>query len=61
MSVKESVRMILCALMLMNVQKRRLQKHKRQDEVHHDGSAQPHTHNNTAWLEKMVIHNTSLA
>jgi hypothetical protein len=38
------VRMVLRALMLMNVQKRCLQKRKRQHQVHQDGYARPHTH-----------------
>jgi hypothetical protein len=42
--VQESVRMVLRALMLMNVQKRRLQERKRQHQVHQDGNARSHTH-----------------
>ena len=42
--VEESVRMVLRALVLMNVQKRRLQERKRENEVHQYGDARPHTH-----------------
>jgi len=43
-SVKEPVRMVFRALMLVNVQKRRLKKRKRQHEVHQYGNERPHTH-----------------
>ena len=41
-SVKKPVRMVLCTLMLMNVQKRRLNDQKRQHQVHQDGDATLH-------------------
>jgi hypothetical protein len=43
MDVKETVRMVFRTLMLMNVQKRRLQKRKRQHEGHQVGDARQHT------------------
>ena len=42
--VEETVRMVLRALVLMNVQKRRLQERKREHEVHQHGNARLHTH-----------------
>jgi hypothetical protein len=41
-SMEEPVRVVLSTLVLMNVQKRRLQEHKRQH--HQDGDARPYTH-----------------
>jgi hypothetical protein len=43
-SVDEAVRMLLRALVLMNVLKRRLQERKRQHEVHQDRNASSHRH-----------------
>lgn len=43
-SVKEPMRVVLGTLVLMNVQKRRLQERKRQHQVHQDGNARTHTH-----------------
>ena len=42
--VKKTTAMPLRLLMLMNVQKRRLHKGKRQHHVHQNGDAEPHTH-----------------
>ena len=42
--MKEPARMALRFLVLMNVQKRRLHEGKRQDQIHQDGNARPHTH-----------------
>lgn len=42
-SMKERVRMVPGTLVLMNVQKRRLQKRQRQHEIHHYGNQTPHT------------------
>ena len=41
--VKESAVVVLCDLILMDVQKRRFQEGERQGEVHQDGSPTPHT------------------
>jgi len=43
-SVEQPVRMVRGTLVLMNMQKRRLQERKRQHQVHHDGNARPHTY-----------------
>jgi hypothetical protein len=43
-SVEKPVQVILGALMLMNVQKWRLQERKRQHQVHQHGNARSHTH-----------------
>jgi hypothetical protein len=42
-SMKEPVRMMLRTLVLMNVQKGRLEKRQSQQEVHQYGNATPHT------------------
>jgi len=42
--MKEPAAMTLCLLMLMNVQKRRLDETKRQHQVHQYGDTGPHTH-----------------
>jgi hypothetical protein len=42
--MKEPTTMALRLLMLMNVQKRRLDEGKRQHQVHQDGDTEPHTH-----------------
>src|SRR5260370_42511905 len=44
MCVDEAVRMMLGALMLMNVLKWRLQERQRQHEVHKNGNAGSHRH-----------------
>ncbi len=43
-SVEELVRVVLGALVLMNMQKRRLQERKRQHQVHQHGNARSHPH-----------------
>jgi hypothetical protein len=37
------MRVVRGTLVLMNVQKRRLQERKRQHQIHQDGNARPHT------------------
>ncbi len=55
MRVKEAVRMMLRAFMLMNVLKGRLEERKRQHEVHQYGNARSHNPYRTLSTTGLVV------